>query len=78
MMIKIIIIIIEIIFTFYLLWYCYHINKKEIKEQEYRLLKLEERVETQKLELHGRINAILLILNDMNKEIEKLERKIKK
>ena len=78
MMINLIIIFIEILLTFYLIWYCYHINKKEIEEQEYRLLKLEERVETQKLELHGRINALLIILSDMEKEIEDIRKKVNK
>lgn len=78
MIVKIIIIFIEIIFTFYLIWYSYHTNKKEIEEQEYRILKLEERVETQKLEFIGRINALLIILNDINKEIEDLRKKVNK
>lgn len=50
------------------------ITRKEHDELEYRVLKLEERIEKCRLEMYGRINAIKMGIPD----IMNIERKVKK
>lgn len=72
-MIKILIIILTL-FAITCIIIDHIITKKEHDELEYRVLKLEERVETYKLELHGRINAIKLgipVIMDIERKVKK-------
>ena len=73
MVIKILIIILTL-FAIACIIIDHIITKKEHDELEYRVLKLEERIETCKLELYGRINAIKMGIPD----IMNIERKVKK
>lgn len=85
MMIKIIFLILMIIILYLCLIYLYKEFKKIIDEIENRILKIEERIETQKLEMYGRLNLLDKInfgqqeqINLLVDRLMKLEIKIKK